>query len=749
MRHASFPSLRALLRRCLFLFLVMAGVLGQAQIANGGFETGDFTGWTKTNYFNPGLTGLQPFSGQSIVRQNPGTASDLTFIRTAGTDANVAAVAYPRFGTYCAVVNFGGAGTTTANSLAQTFTLVASMVDPADNLVHIRFAFLPVLNDGAHPAEGQPYFYVGMKIAGAGGATLYDNLNFAPSAAGGPWLNSGGWLYTAWQVQDIAMPQSYLGQNVTIEFIGSRCYATGHAGYLYVDGLSPTVAGLWVSATADRTNVAAGGTITYTYTVRNDSGVDQTGVNLTANLPAQTTLNTSSGLGAHGALANGASYTATMTVNVNVGATGTITHDDFFTTSNESAKLNGPTIRVGVLGPDTDLGATLATAASATYHRVVYTTTITNNGPATATAAQASFALPGNSTLFSASCSQGSVTGLGPVTALLGDIASGGTATLTVTVDLTDNNPATGITTVSGDFTDPTPGNNIASATFTPPALLAITTNPTGGNYLHGSAPSLTVATSGGWGTLTYQWYLGASGDTSNPLVGTNSATYAPPTNVDGSFSYWVRVSDAGTSVDSLAASIFVYSITATGGANGAISPSGMVAVTWGTDQTFTMLPDAGYGVLNVLVDGGSVGALASYTFLSVAATHTISVTFTAAEEEPNNNYVMATRFAGMTGPGMLVGRILVANDLDYYRVVLPVGATLRATVTPPPGGGSYFLYIYNQAGRIVAQSTRSGGAVNTAWIRNTGVGPFYYYAVVRCPIGYANPNWYRLDLTW
>lgn len=68
--------------------------------------------------------------------------------------------------------------------------------------------------------------------------------------------------------------------------------------------------------------------------------------------------------------------------------------------------------------------------------------------------------------------------------------------------------------------------------------------------------------------------------------------------------------------------------ITASAGANGAISPSGAVSVPGGTDQTFAMAPDAGYRVAGLLVDGVAAGAGTSYTFTAVAADHTIAVTF-------------------------------------------------------------------------------------------------------------------------
>ena len=70
------------------------------------------------------------------------------------------------------------------------------------------------------------------------------------------------------------------------------------------------------------------------------------------------------------------------------------------------------------------------------------------------------------------------------------------------------------------------------------------------------------------------------------------------------------------------------YTIEATAGAGGSISPSGSVSVREGRDQTFTITPDKGYAVANVKIDGKSIGAVKSYTFENVSRTHTIEVIF-------------------------------------------------------------------------------------------------------------------------
>ena len=72
------------------------------------------------------------------------------------------------------------------------------------------------------------------------------------------------------------------------------------------------------------------------------------------------------------------------------------------------------------------------------------------------------------------------------------------------------------------------------------------------------------------------------------------------------------------------------YTITATAGSNGSISPSGAVKVNDGDSKAFTITPSSGYEVNAVTVNGSSVGAVTSYTFTNVKSNQTISVTFKA-----------------------------------------------------------------------------------------------------------------------
>ena len=113
-------------------------------------------------------------------------------------------------------------------------------------------------------------------------------------------------------------------------------------------------------------------------------------------------------------------------------------------------------------------------------------------------------------------------------------------------------------------------------------------------------------------------------------LTGENNLTVTIPTGSTGNRTYtahW-RYNGSGHSYS-------YYTIKATAGAGGSISPSGNVSVREGRDRTFTITPDKGYAVANVKIDGKSIGAVKSYTFENVRRNHAIEVIFMKANGNP------------------------------------------------------------------------------------------------------------------
>lgn len=74
--------------------------------------------------------------------------------------------------------------------------------------------------------------------------------------------------------------------------------------------------------------------------------------------------------------------------------------------------------------------------------------------------------------------------------------------------------------------------------------------------------------------------------------------------------------------------SIKTYIITATADVHGSISPSGSISVEQGSEKTFNIYPDQNYQILNLVVDGSSLGMMTSYSFKNVDRNHTISASF-------------------------------------------------------------------------------------------------------------------------
>jgi hypothetical protein len=89
----------------------------------------------------------------------------------------------------------------------------------------------------------------------------------------------------------------------------------------------------------------------------------------------------------------------------------------------------------------------------------------------------------------------------------------------------------------------------------TNPAPPSITSQPASQVIASGTAATMSVAASGTGGAFTYQWYVGASGVTTNPIGGATSSSYTTPA-LRITTSYWVSVKDANGTADSTTATI-------------------------------------------------------------------------------------------------------------------------------------------------------------------------------------------------
>jgi hypothetical protein len=157
--------------------------------------------------------------------------------------------------------------------------------------------------------------------------------------------------------------------------------------------------------------------------------------------------------------------------------------------------------------------------------------------------------------------------------------------------------------------------------------LCTYTISPSSASFpASGGSGSVLVTTQAdcNWGSST-----SASWVTINSGTGMGSGTMRYTVSPNTGTSRLASLTIAGNVFSVTETGLSTYTITASAGSGGSISPSGPVSVLAGAGQTFTINPNTGYRIANVTIDGVSQGSISSYTFSSVSANHTITASFT------------------------------------------------------------------------------------------------------------------------
>ena len=219
-----------------------------------------------------------------------------------------------------------------------------------------------------------------------------------------------------------------------------------------------------------------GSNVIFTLTVTNNGPSAATGVSVNDLLPAGYTHVSNTGGGAYnvgtgvwtiGGLANGASTSITITATVN--ATGSYVNTATVTgAQTDPTPGNNSATATPVPVELTDLAITKS-AGNATPNvgsSMIFTLTVTNNGPSAATGVTVSDLLPAGYTYVSHSGPGSYNPGTGAWA--IGNLASGASNVLNITVIINTTGPYANTATVTGAQTDPTPGNNTSTSTPVP-----------------------------------------------------------------------------------------------------------------------------------------------------------------------------------------------------------------------------------------------------------------------------------------
>jgi hypothetical protein len=154
--------------------------------------------------------------------------------------------------------------------------------------------------------------------------------------------------------------------------------------------------------------------------------------------------------------------------------------------------------------------------------------------------------------------------------------------------------------------------------------------------------------------------------------------------------------------------------ITASAGPNGSITPSGEIETVNGANQSFTITPQPGYRIADVVVDGTSAGGMSSYTFSNIAADHTIAAVFVA------DTYTVDAS-AGQGGTIAPNGRLIVAGASDQvFSVAANEGYEIEELIVDGESVGSLDSYTFStiDSDHTIMASFR---AVNQAPIADAG----------------------------
>ena len=158
--------------------------------------------------------------------------------------------------------------------------------------------------------------------------------------------------------------------------------------------------------------------------------------------------------------------------------------------------------------------------------------------------------------------------------------------------------------------------------------------------------------------------------------------------------------------------------LTPGAGPHGSINPGEPLVVPEGSSQTFTITPDAGYQVDDVLVDGVSVGSVPTYTFSSVTANHTVVAMFEPINATPDCSHVTAFP-TQLWPPNHRLVPVSISGVTDPNGDPVTTRVT-RITQDEPQGSGNHAPdAVINSDGTCLLRAERAGngnGRVYTIW---------------------------------
>jgi len=189
------------------------------------------------------------------------------------------------------------------------------------------------------------------------------------------------------------------------------------------------------------------------------------------------------------------------------------------------------------------------------------------------------------------------------------------------------------------------------------------------------------------------------------------------------------------------------YTITATAGDNGTITPNGAVNVNENGSQLFTITPNSGYEIDQVLINGtNNTEAVSngSYTFTNVTDNHTIAASFKAVSASSNFWRIGDTEYALTAGEILYWGNAYNDNSSDMY-LLLETGTLrfdedefwftgkgnyLHLEIISSPAGLSSGTYNYVDNSAFTADDYTNGMLIEPEYVLNVDEANEEFYLI-------------------
>jgi len=212
-------------------------------------------------------------------------------------------------------------------------------------------------------------------------------------------------------------------------------------------------------------------------------------------------------------------------------------------------------------------------------------------------------------------------------------------------------------------------------------------------------------------GATAEDTYLGVT----TPLTSQIEVVSNVDTTKAGSYKVIYTVADAAGNIAKATRTVNVtysltYTITATSGPYGSISPPGATQFGTGTDTTYTITPNDGYEVETLIVDGVSLAPATSHIFTNIIADHTIAATFKALPDTTKPTItIIGPNPVNLTVGDTYTDQGATAED-TYLGVTTPLTSQIQtlSNVDTTKAGTYTVQYSVADAAGNVATATRT-----------------------------------------